>query len=67
MDEKYLEQAQALEMHARAAALYRSAEALAGSGQADCEDCARPIPPARRAVAPGAIRCIQCQTLFERP
>jgi phage/conjugal plasmid C-4 type zinc finger TraR family protein len=67
MDEKYLEQAQAIEMAARTEAQYRSAKALTGTGQADCDDCGEAIPAARRLAAPAAIRCIQCQTLFERP
>ena len=67
MDEKYHEQAQALEEGHRADALGRSRSALAGTGQADCEDCGCPIPTARRLAAPSAIRCIHCQTLFERP
>lgn len=67
MDEKYIEQAQALEMAARKEALYRSGKALQGGGQADCDDCGEPIPPARRLATPSVIRCIHCQTRFERP
>jgi phage/conjugal plasmid C-4 type zinc finger TraR family protein len=34
-------------------------------GQPDCADCGQPIPPARRAAAPGALRCIHCATRAE--
>ncbi len=67
MDEKYHDQVQALEEGRRADALGRSRSALAGAGKADCEDCGLAIPAARRLAAPSAIRCIHCQTLFERP
>ena len=30
-----------------------------------CIDCARPIPFARLAVEPQALRCVNCQTLLE--
>ena len=39
---------------------------LTGKGQADCEDCDDPIPLARRQVYPSAIRCVRCQSIFER-
>lgn len=66
MDEKYLEQAQSLEQAARDTALLASRAKLAGHGQADCADCGCTIPAARRLAAPAAIRCIDCQTRFER-
>ena len=31
-----------------------------------CEDCAKPIAPARLTVQPWASRCISCQTRYER-
>jgi len=31
-----------------------------------CEDCGHTIPAARRRAKPDAIRCIKCQTNFER-
>lgn len=31
-----------------------------------CEDCGEPIPEARMAARPGCIRCVDCQTAFER-
>lgn len=33
----------------------------------ECEDCEKPIPEARRKVAPEATRCVLCQDLYERP
>lgn len=38
---------------------------LREEGENDCVDCDRPIDPKRRAALPSAIRCINCQTLFE--
>jgi DnaK suppressor protein len=31
-----------------------------------CLDCEAPIPAQRLAYLPGAVRCVQCQTLAER-
>lgn len=47
-------------------ALARIHAAQAQAGQADCEDCGEPIPAARRQAFPAAIRCIECQEIFER-
>ena len=30
-----------------------------------CKDCHRPIPPARLAAVPYALRCVPCQSVFE--
>ena len=68
MDEKYHEQASALEQAQRDEAL-RVIQAQAqpnGSGRAACQDCGEPIPRERRSAVPNAIRCIRCQTNFER-
>lgn len=32
-----------------------------------CYDCGGPIPTDRLAVQPRAIRCIDCQAIYERP
>ena len=47
-------------------ALARIHAAQAQAGQADCEDCGEPIPAARRAANPTAIRCLECQQHYER-
>jgi len=47
-------------------ALARIHAAQAQAGQADCEDCGEPIPAARRAANPAAIRCLECQQHYER-
>jgi phage/conjugal plasmid C-4 type zinc finger TraR family protein len=31
-----------------------------------CEDCDEEIPLRRRQAVPGCIRCIECQTLYEK-
>lgn len=33
-----------------------------GEGLAQCVECGDDIPPARRAVLPGARTCVRCQT-----
>jgi phage/conjugal plasmid C-4 type zinc finger TraR family protein len=37
-----------------------------GESLEECEDCGLDIPEERRKAAKGCIRCIHCQTLFER-
>jgi phage/conjugal plasmid C-4 type zinc finger TraR family protein len=66
MDEKYLEQAAALSQMQRDTALHAASAAVAGPGQAECEDCAEPIPAARRVAFPAAIRCFYCQDAHEQ-
>lgn len=58
--------AEALIEATTANALARIHTAQMQAGQADCEDCGEPIPPARRAANPAAIRCIDCQEIYER-
>lgn len=65
MDEKYLEQADRVVQVAREAAVSQAQRAVAGVGQADCEDCGEPIPPARRVAFPAAVRCFWCQSSHE--
>ena len=66
MDERYLEQAAALEQAQRDTAvntaLREARLQLQRNGQPYCEDCGEAIPPARRHAAPSAIRCKACQT-----
>jgi phage/conjugal plasmid C-4 type zinc finger TraR family protein len=66
MDEKFHEQASQLELDRRADALAKVRRTLNQQGQADCEDCGEPIPPARREANRSAIRCLACQQIFER-
>ena len=67
MDEKFFELASELEQARRDEALRLFRErAVSGPGREDCKDCGENIPPARRMAAPSAIRCIECQRLFER-
>lgn len=39
---------------------------LEGDGKDECEDCGDTIPHARREAYPACVRCIRCQTLFEK-
>lgn len=66
MDEKYHEQAAALEQARRDDGLQAARCNLQGKGKARCEDCIEPIPRERRKASPNAIRCISCQTIFEK-
>lgn len=38
---------------------------ISGEGCDDCQDCGDQIPQARRAAAPWAVRCVDCQSDFE--
>ena len=66
MDEKFHEQAAALEQASRDVGLQAARRALQGQGQARCKDCQDPIAPERRKATPNAIRCVACQTIFEK-
>jgi phage/conjugal plasmid C-4 type zinc finger TraR family protein len=66
MDEKFHEQAAALEQSRRDDGLQAARRSLQGKGKARCEDCSEPIPRERRKASPNAIRCIGCQTIFEK-
>lgn len=48
------------------ARISQAQQALAGQGSDDCHDCGAPIDPARRMVAPFAVRCVHCQMVAER-
>jgi phage/conjugal plasmid C-4 type zinc finger TraR family protein len=43
--------------------LNRSAQ---GESLTECEDCGEPIPEGRRKAVPGCVRCVICETKFER-
>ena len=64
MDEA--DRAEALIEATTANALARIQAAQQQAGQADCADCGEPIPASRRAANPAAIRCIDCQEIYER-
>lgn len=66
MDEKYLEQASNLEQAHRDEAVRLARESVQGCGRLKCVDCGGPIPEERRVAVPSSVRCIGCQTLFER-
>ncbi len=50
------------ELRAIDAALMRVADGSYG----DCAVCDKPIDPKRLEITPQALRCIDCQTIFER-
>lgn len=64
MDEA--DRAEALIEATTANALARIQAAQQQAGQTDCADCGEPIPAARRAANPAAIRCLECQQHYER-
>ena len=66
MDEKYFEQALELAGQRRDAAIAAVRRRCEGAGAPDCARCGETIPLARRKAAPAAIRCIGCQTIFEK-
>lgn len=39
--------------------------AVSGRGSDTCLDCGSPISPERRAAAPFAVRCVECQAQHE--
>lgn len=49
----------------RAEGLYQARAALSGEGCDECTDCGEPIEHLRRVAMPSAIRCIECQSIFE--
>lgn len=57
---------QLLEERHREAAVRRAAAAVTGTGASECQRYGEPIEPARLAAFPAAVRCIDCQTCFEK-
>lgn len=49
----------------RSAMVAEASAAVSKVGQNDCAGCGHPIPAARIAVAPFAVRCIGCQRVHE--
>ena len=54
------------EMHLAISLQRWRTENAAAQGTAICIECDEPIPAARRRANPAAVRCIGCQTEFER-
>lgn len=50
----------------RSASVSRAVAVATRAGRSDCADCGQPIAAARRAAAPGSIRCADCQAEQER-
>lgn len=65
-EEHLLEAAQAAVQAQQDRAIAAVQAAILAEGSEDCEDCGEPISEARRAALPSAVRCIGCQTKFER-
>ena len=63
--DRQMEQAARIEELERTAGRASIARALLGCGNDDCADCGDPIPAARRAAAPWATRCADCQSDYE--
>lgn len=49
----------------REAAIQAARAILVTVGADTCVECDRPIPAGRRAAAPFAVRCIECQKIHE--
>ncbi|EKE2594390.1 TraR/DksA family transcriptional regulator [Salmonella enterica subsp. enterica serovar Nima] len=63
-----IDEAQALDALHRQSALERHRRRTAGDHDNEtgyCQSCGEPIPAARLAACPGALRCIDCQTVYE--
>lgn len=54
------------EQQERDAMIAQAVAAVEAEGSAECESCGEPIPEKRRAAAPFARRCIECQTFLEQ-
>lgn len=65
MDERFVEQASAIEQAERDSALSAISNTLTRPGQPYCDECGDAIAPDRRKANPSAIRCIHCQRAFE--
>ena len=61
------DRAQALEQRQRdqAIAVQLASSRPSGPSRTHCKDCDKPIPEQRQALG-GMIRCVPCQSIFER-
>lgn len=64
--ERAIEQAEQRAAQEREAGIRFARSVVEQAGTAICEDCGVEISRARRAAAPFATRCIDCQTAAER-
>lgn len=46
--------------------LERALEKVREGSHGECDDCPEAIPERRLKASPGAIRCLSCQTKFEK-
>lgn len=46
--------------------LHRALVKLNEGSSSECDDCGAEIPVERFELLPGAIRCVDCQTVFEQ-
>ncbi|MCP3944512.1 MAG: TraR/DksA family transcriptional regulator [Desulfobacteraceae bacterium] len=62
----FLDRAQKLEKLERTIAIATARAAICtGPGRSNCQNCEKPISPARRKVVPGCRFCIKCQRELE--
>ncbi len=66
MDERFIEYAERSVDAERDSAVRRACSTVASDGREDCVDCGEVLNPARRAAAPFAVRCLECQQANER-
>jgi RNA polymerase-binding transcription factor DksA len=66
MDEKYFDLASKLATDRVNDALQRSRDAMTGPGTNECITCGCDISPERKQAMPSAMRCVRCESIFER-
>lgn len=66
MDERDFEMSERKVALERDSQIGRATAAVTGRGSEDCVQCGYPIPAARRAAAPFAERCVECQEAKEK-
>ena len=66
LGERGVERAEAFQLKQSEQAIARIRGQLDQAGETSCQDCGDEIEEARRAALPSAVRCISCQTTFER-
>jgi phage/conjugal plasmid C-4 type zinc finger TraR family protein len=64
-DERFFELAELRAGEERNAGIATVAAMVARPGSDNCADCGEEIPTARKAAAPFARRCVDCQTFHE--